>query len=376
LTTSLSEKACNGENNPPLIKKFKQLENSFENISIKTILDVTRKPDMNTKYLAMVPALALLAACGGSATNTNIYSDTLGNPSTAFANGLVLKATPESAAQINIDWTNDRGERITQLETPSFSLEKGDGNLVTMKVNGLSYEFTTENSVNINEDGTYSALVNENAADNAADSIYVSVYSRQGMELSELLDGSGTEKSAIVEYMEYNSNTPENGVFGIAVLGATTNPTALGEFTTINYEGNFRGETTSQEGFTNRRTRFEVRGDTTLNANFQQNTISGNITNLTGEEFVENEDSVEMNMDGSILLQEGTIVGSSFSGVATTDETLKTFGEIASDDMNYSGSFYGDRGTEASGIVQGTILDAYGTEENFTGSFRTLPVPD
>ena len=331
---------------------------------------------MSTKYLAMVPALALLSACGGSATNTNIYSDTLGNPSTAFANGLVLKATPESAAQINIDWTNDRGERITQLETPSFSLEKGDGNLVTMKVNGLSYEFTTENSVNINEDGTYGALVNENAADNAADSIYVSVYSSQGMELSQLLDGSGTKESAIVEYTEYNSNTPENGVFGIAVLGATTNPTALGEFTTINYEGNFRGETTSQEGFTNRLTRFEVRGDTTLNANFEQNTISGNITNLVGEQFVENEDSVEMNMDGSFSLQEGTIVGSSFSGVATTDAALKTFAEIASDDMNYSGSFYGDRGTEASGIVQGTILDADGTEENFTGSFRTLPVPD
>ncbi|MDA9214868.1 transferrin-binding protein-like solute binding protein [Planktomarina temperata] len=331
---------------------------------------------MKSKYLAMVPALALLAACGGSATNTNIYSDTLGNPSTAFANGLVLKATAASAAQINLDWTNDKGERITQLETPSFSLEKGDGNLVTMKVNGLSYEFTTENSVNINEDGTYSALVNENAADNAADSIYVSVYSRQGMELSELLDGSGTKKSAIVEYMEYNSNTPENGVFGVAVLGATTNPTALGEFTTINYEGNFRGETTTQDSFSNRLTRFEIRGDTTLIANFEQNTISGNITNLSGEQFVENEESSLFNMDGSFLLQEGNIIGSSFSGVATTDAALKTSGGVVSDDMNYSGNFYGDRGTEASGIVKGTIANADGSEDNFTGSFRTLPVPD
>jgi hypothetical protein len=358
-------------NNPKLIKKFKQLENSFENISVKWILDVTRKPDMNTKYLAMVPALALLAACGGSATNTNIYSDTLGNPSTAFANGLVLKATPESAAQINIDWTNDRGERITQLETPSFSLEKGDGNLVTMKVNGLSYEFTTENSVNINEDGTYYGLVNEEAG-----SFYVQVYSQHGMKLSELLDGSHTKQSAIVEYMEYNSNTPENGVYGVAVLGATTNPTALGEFTTINYEGDFRGETTTQDSFTNRRTRFEIRGDTTLNANFQQNTISGNITNLTGEEFVENKDSFTLNMDGSLLLQEGTIIGSGFSGVATADATLKTFGGIISDDLNYSGNFYGDKGTEASGILQGTIANDDGTEDNFTGSFRTLPIPD
>jgi len=329
---------------------------------------------MNTKYLAMVPALALLAACGGSATNTNVYSDTLGNPSTAFANGLVLKATPESAAQINIDWTNDRGERITQLETPSFSLQKGDGNLVTMKVNGLSYEFTVENRVSIKADGTYGGLVKDTS--NNTDGVYVQVYSHHGMILSELLDGSGTKKSAIVEYMEYNPNTPENGVFGVAVLGATTNPTALGEYTTINYEGNFKSETTTQDSFINRSTRFEIRGDTTLNANFEQNTISGNITNLTGEQFVENEDSVELNMDGSFLLQEGTIIGSGFSGVATADATLKTFGGVISDDLNYSGNFYGDKGTEASGILQGTIANDDGTEDNLTGSFRTLPIPD
>lgn len=360
-----------GGNNPQLIKRLKQLEYTLIRNSVLLRLIVTRRPDMNTKYLAMVPALALLAACGGSSTNTNIYSDTLGNPSTAFANGFVLKATPESAAQINIDWTNDRGERITQLETPTFSLEKGDGNLVIMKVNGLSYEFTTEQRVGINEDGTYVGLKN----DDADNGVYVQVYSHQGMNLSELLDGSGTKQSAIVEYTEYNSNTPENGVFGVAILGATTNPTALGEFTTINYEGNFRGETTTQDSFSNRNTRFEIRGDTTLIANFEQNTISGNVTNLKGEDFVENEDRSSFDLDGSILLQEGNINGSSFSGVATTDAALKTFAEIISDDMNYSGSFYGDSGTEASGIVQGTITDVEGTE-NFTGSFRTLPVPD
>ena len=361
-----------GGNNPQFTKIIKQLENTLIRISIKTSLIVTRKVDMNTKYLAILPALALLSACGGSTTNTNIYSDTLGNPSTAFANGFVLKATPESAAQINIDWTNDRGERITQLETPTFSLEKGDGNLVTMKVNGLSYEFTTEHRIAINEDGTYQGLEN----DDADNGVYVQVYGRQGTSISQLTDGSGTKQSAVVTYIEYNSNTPENGVFGVAVLGATTNPTALGEFTTVNYEGGFSGETTAQDSFSNRRTRFEVRGDTTLNANFEQNTISGNITNLVGEQFVENDGSSLFNMDGSFLLQEGTIVGSGFNGVATADTTLKTFAEIASDDMNYSGSFYGDRGTEASGIVQGTIVDADGTEENFIGSFRTLPVPD
>jgi hypothetical protein len=76
------------------------------------------------------------------------------------------------------------------------------------------------------------------------------------------------------------------------------------------------------------------------------------------------------------LLQEGNIIGSSFSGVANTDAALKTFGGVVSDEMSYSGNFYGDRGTEASGIVQGTIANADGSEDNFIGSFRTLPVPD
>ena len=142
-----------GGNNPQFTKIIKQLENTLIRISIEMSLIVTRKVDMSTKYLAMVPALALLSACGGSTTNTNIYSDTLGNPSTAFANGLVLKATEATAAQINLDWTGDRGERVTELEIPTFSLEKSDGNIVIMKVNGRSYEFTNENSNDINVGG-------------------------------------------------------------------------------------------------------------------------------------------------------------------------------------------------------------------------------
>ena len=325
---------------------------------------------MNKNLLIAAPCLALLTACGGSLTSSNSYSETLGNPSTAFANGLVLKATAASAAQINLDWTGDRGERVTQLETPSFSLEKGDGNIVTMKVNGLSYEFTNENRVEINEDGTYNGLRVDTLADGG---VYVQVFSHQG-RLSELLDGSGTKESAIVSYLEINEDTLENGVYGIAVLGAPTNPTALGDFTTVSYEGNFRGETTSQDGFTNKLNRFELRGDTTLNANFEQNTISGDITNLTFEQHSENDDTAEGTIDGSFLLQEGVITGSGFSGVATTDETLKTFGEIASDDMEYSGNFYGDAATEASGVLQGTITNDDGSQDNFSGGFRTLPV--
>lgn len=328
---------------------------------------------MNTKLILAAPCLALLAACGGISTGSGGYSDTLGSPSEAFGNGLVLKATEATAAQINLDWTGDRGERVTELEIPTFSLEKSDGNIVIMKVNGLSYEFTNENRTEINEDGAYYGLVSQ------SDDFYVQVYSHQGT-LSEFIDGSSTRKSEIIEYMEYNSDTPEDGVFGIAVLGAPTNPTALGDFTTITYgpfgTQNFRGETTSQDGFVNRQTRFELRGDTTLTANFEQNTISGEISDITFRNYVEGQNPTDGNLAGSILLNEGVITGSGFRGVAAMDETLKASADVVSDDMEYSGNFYGNQATEASGVLQGTIETIGGSQENVIGSFRTLPVPD
>jgi hypothetical protein len=203
----------------------------------------------------------------------------------------------------------------------------------------------------------------------------VQVFSHQGT-LSELLDGSGTTESAIVNYMEYNPDTPENGVYGVAVLGATTNPTALGDFTTVSYEGNFRGETSSQDGFVSRLTRFEIRGDTTLTANFEQNTISGAISDITFRNYVEGQNRTDGNLAGSILLNEGVITGSGFRGVAAMDETLKASADVVSDDMEYSGNFYGNQATEASGVLQGTVEIIDGSQENIIGSFRTLPVPD
>jgi len=324
---------------------------------------------MNVKLIFAAPCLALLAACGGSSTGSGGYSDTLGSPSEGFGNGLVLKATEATAAQINLDWTGDRGERVTELEIPTFSLEKSDGNIVIMKVNGFSYEFTNENRTEINEDGAYYGLVSE------SDDFYVQVYSHQGT-LSEFIDGSSTRKSEIIEYMEYNSDTPEDGVFGIAVLGAPTNPTALGDFTTVSYEGNFRGETSSQDGFVSRLTRFEIRGDTTLTANFEQNTISGAISDITFRNYVEGQDRTDGNIAGSILLNEGVIIGSGFHGVAAMDETFKASADVVSDDMEYSGNFYGNQATEASGVLQGTVENIGGSQDNLIGSFRTLPVPD
>ena len=64
---------------------------------------------MYRHLLIAAPCLALLTACTatpfmGEGISSNLYSDTLGNPSIAFNNDMVLKATEASAAQVNIDW--------------------------------------------------------------------------------------------------------------------------------------------------------------------------------------------------------------------------------------------------------------------------------
>lgn len=326
---------------------------------------------MKSKTVLLVPALLLLGACGGSSTNTNQYSDTVGNPSTAFNNGLVLRATPATAAQLKTDYSGNAGERLTRLDTPSFSLRKGDGNLVVMTVNGRSYEFTNENRDEFDEDGSYSGLVISRIDDGGA---YAHVYSHIDRGLSKLIDGSSTQDSVVVQYQAVHPDDWADGTFGIAILGAATNPAALGNFTTNDYAGEFRGETMSSDGFNNRLTRFEVWGDTALTANFEQNVINGEITNITFRQFVEGEDSVRGTLDGSILLQESAIIGSSFGGVATSDDTLNASGGIASSDLEYSGNFYGNSAAEASGVLQGTLSNTDGSQDNFVGGFRTLSV--
>jgi hypothetical protein len=326
---------------------------------------------MKNKALVLVPTLLLLGACGGSTTNTNQYSDTVGNPSTAFGNGLVLRATPATAAQLSTDYSGNAGERVTRLDTPSFSLKKGGGDLVIMTVNGRSYEFTNENRVEIDEDGSYGGLVISEIDDGGA---YAHVYNHINRSLSTLIDGSNKQASVVVNYQDAHPDDWADGTYGIAVLGAATNPAALGNFTTTDYSGQFRGETMSTDGFSNRLTRFEVGGDTTLTANFAQNVINGEISNITFEQFVEGEDRVRGTLDGSILLEESAIVGSSFSGVATSDATLNASGGIASSDLEYSGNFYGNSATEASGVLQGTLSNTDGSQDNFVGGFRTTSV--
>ena len=103
---------------------------------------------MMIKPLMAVSALALLAACGGSSTSENNYSDTLGAPAAAFAEGVEVKSSEQGMAQVNIDWSKNSGERTTALEEPSFvSIQKGTGeNLLLMKINGKSHQFTEEHS--------------------------------------------------------------------------------------------------------------------------------------------------------------------------------------------------------------------------------------
>ena len=344
-----------------------------------------RKVIMYRNLLIAAPCLALLTACTatpfiGKGTSSNLYSDTLGNPSIAFNNEMVLKATKASAAQVNIDWALPSGERDTELETPTFTLEKGEGDIVIMTHNGLSYKFTSDNRQSIRENEEYyglrideyydedGLLIEEYTADGGG--VYVQVFSVDELPLTSLFDGSGTADSRVVDYMVWNSEDEGNGSLGYAVLGATTNPTALGGFTTSSYSGELRGETSATDSFTNRLNRFAISGDTSLTANFEQNSVSGEITNITGTRY-ENGAGTEFSMDGSWVLEESAISGNGFGGAVTMDDTFTTTYGITNSSIEYTGNFYGNSAEEASGVLQGTITDVEGTE-NFVGGYRAI----
>jgi hypothetical protein len=316
------------------------------------------------KFILTAPCMVFLAACGGSSTSSNSYSDTLGNPATAFQNGIALKATEASAAQVNIDFSEVRGARVTELEAANFSLKKGDAGVVTMSADGKSFfDFTDAERVGNGTDGEYGGLRIDDGA------VFVQVFRVDGGSLSSLIDGTSAADSVIVDYQQVDYEDLGNGSFGFAVLGATTNPSALGKFTTSSYFGSLTGEFFPASGFTTRLDRFVLKGDTSLTANFEKNTVSGDITNLELKGYGANESSNE-SISGTVILTESAISGNGFGGAAILDNTFVANNEVVKSSLTYSGNFYGNSAEEASGILQGTMTGANG-DNNFVGAFRT-----
>jgi len=323
---------------------------------------------MNKTLILATPCVALLAACGGSSTGGVGYSDTLGKPSVAFSNGVELSPTEQAVAQVNTDWSAARGERTTTLEDPSFvSVKKGTGDtILVMNIEGQEVRFGPQHILNLDDNGNYNSLSIEDE-----NGIWARI-DGDNQALSDLLNGTGEQDSAQVHYFFYDSEDESNSPFGYAIVGTATNPSVLGDFTTTSYDGLMKGEAVSLDEFDSRaRHRFELRGNTTLTANFEDKAISGNISNITYKEVNEGEPDVNGELGGNIVLSEAPINGNSFSGAAAFDTELMNSVDAESASISYSGNFYGDAANEASGTIQGTVIGNDGSQDNLLGGFRT-----
>ena len=323
---------------------------------------------MTKKTYLAAPLLVLLAACGGSndgsATSptqpTNVYSIDSGPAFRALSDGKSLTAQKGMVAARAMDWDNN----ITALKESEITLALNESNGMTMTINGKSYAFSDKN---VEEADGYGYFIEDRTE---GSSKFIGLFSNTG-KLSQVLSLNNTQYSQLWQYYAdfQDSNGDwsgsENGYF---VVGTETKSEALGLFTAKTYGGFFNATVRESNGVAENRIR--LNGDIKLNANFEKNSLSGNISSITITPY-NGDDGVTSSREGTFLLTDGVISGSGFAGAVNADDQLLSSSGWASADGTFNGGFFGPDASEAAGTISATIENIDGTSSNLVGGFKS-----
>ncbi|SFS14688.1 transferrin-binding protein-like solute binding protein [Yoonia litorea] len=320
-------------------------------------------------------AVTCLTACGSSSQTADmaqpdvrVFSEDAGNLSTAFASGAAFVPASSAATQVATDFDGD----TTRLEADDFAMELADNGNVIMTVNGREFSFDpTTDTDGQNIDGTYPGFRINTFNETFTNGFQALLFASDG-QLSEVIDGSGTRYSEVVEYTiaVTDGRGGLTGAFGFAVIGTLTTPNAVSNAGSSTYTGSFLGEILPAEGFVSRADRYRLEGDATLTVNMDGTGVDGFITSLTGTQFNDNVAEPTESLMGELALQSAEISDNTFSATATPSGSLAADLDIAQSDFLYSGSFYGPNAEEVAGIVGGDFTTNGSSTSNLLGGFR------
>ena len=340
---------------------------------------------MNTvKQIALVSAALcasmLLAACGGGGGSSGGgVSETPSNSDFDSASGQSLAATsaPRSAA------TNTPNQGSVTQSSNGDGVTTDTITVVADLVNGV-YTYTISNgdkwSVTDADEistGEYSALFIKETDDG-----YLAMYG-VGTDY-DAIDGSGdTDWLALGAwfYVPEDAQAVDKIEIGAFADGSApfTQANIAGLASTANYSGVAFGLFTAKTADASDAGSFT--GDVALAANFDTDTISGNVNNIEAHSVA---DEADYSYTGSISLQSASIdatkAGGFFTGDTSGTLTGSFFGEQTSRtfDGKWGGQFYDDGAADDDypATVLGTLGGAYqsadGNDEiNFVGAFAT-----
>lgn len=327
---------------------------------------------MKRSYSLLLASPILLAACsGGSGNQTSVntepqYAETLGSTQARYQNGESLAASGSMAAQVLLNYT-DGSTKLIPANDVAIAL--GENGHPKLTFRGETYQFTAANAQSLAGGGTdgYEIELNDGST------LYVNLYVWGKFE--NLTDQQRNEYVQLIDYMVVTGNDTDGytGHFANAVIGSETNPSALGNFTSKTYNGDFVTELNPQQYGSGQRSgradRHRLTGDLQFSANFENDSVSATVTNIEERVYVQQQQVSTGNISGTITLSNGAIVGNSFSGSVSADTDLLNSIGATSLTGNYKGKFYGPDGDEVGGVLSGSTVENSGNR-NFIGMFK------
>lgn len=304
-------------------------------------------------------ALILLSACGGGdgVMTTRTFAVDTPTPALALAEGKTLTAQAGQTAALKTDYPN----QTTVTKDSNISIFKNADGELSMVINGETTNFTILDRNSGNGDEFYAYSKDGIEEDDLQQ--WQALISFNG-DIISFLDGTNTRNVLVFKHRDVKSPisdlTQADGEVGYFVVGTETQQSALGNFTTKDYTAMLQADIFPTVGFESTQNRSELRSEElNLTANFEQNSIVGvanNITVRTRERGVTVPDFTSVG--GTLVFSGGTISGSDFTGIITSDEQLNSALQITNYTGEFNGSFYGTEAQAIGGVISGSATTA------------------
>ena len=325
-----------------------------------------------TKLTALLATTAVLAlaACGSSTNSavetTRLLAKDVGTASAAFADGKTLVSQDGNIVAVVSTLGTDES-KIS--EDTSLSIRSDGAGGIILEINGNDYQLSADDRA-INDDGRSFGFF----VDDTDNNIFVNIFSQNG-EILPFIEGTDNWFVRLFQYQLIQEVDSENDIWtaerGFTVVGTETSSSAMGRFRSqTRYDGWSAGDVVLVDQDRVWANRTEIRSNVAIEVDFSKNTLEGELFNIELRQRVDNEFGDRFSVDGKILLQDGVISGSGFSGTTQTDATFEDATEINTASGTFQGNFFGSDAQQL-GATYNLSNEEFNAVGGFIGRART-----
>lgn len=312
--------------------------------------------------MPLISSILLLTACGGTEEMESLNSPSPEEQARVFANGLTTASTALAEGNtltarkmmiVSNSWDDSDTKNITAVDS-SATVRMGENGELIATVNGNEVVFADADKY-VEADGRVYGYEKDG-------DVYYSIWSQTG-EISDLTDSDGDFAEAVELYFDEG----DSFLFGYAVFGAETPASGIPTRLSASFSGQAKMNLRPATGFTSGSvSRSRLYSDATLNIDFENEIVSGDIDNLLlrapGQDYDDASDRA-----GKILLNETEISASGFHGTLLADTAATDSLDITGLDGGYSGVFFGPAAEQIGLTLEAEVSSTEGTELGIGG---------